>query len=42
MAGILDDISKLIDGSEEFTDEEKKSLKSMCKEAHDMEMEGGE
>ncbi len=41
MAGILDDISKLIDASEEFTEDEKAALKAECKGAYDMEMGGG-
>ena len=41
MAGILDDISKLIDASTEFTDSEKAALKAECKGVYDMEM-GGE
>jgi hypothetical protein len=39
---ILDDILKMVDDSEEFTDSEKKSLKAECKEAYDMEMGGAE
>ncbi len=41
MAGILDDIFKMIDASKEFTDAEKKAIKADCKEAYDMEMGGG-
>ncbi len=41
MAGILDDISKLIDASEEFTEDEKAVLKAECKGIYDMEMGGG-
>lgn len=31
----------MIDDSKEFSDSEKASLKTMCKDAHDMEMGGG-
>ena len=38
---ILDDVFKMVDDSEEFTDAEKKAIRSECKEAYDMEMGGG-
>ncbi len=39
---ILDDIFKMIDASGEFTDAEKKAIKTDCQEAYGMEMgEGG-
>jgi hypothetical protein len=39
---ILDDISKMIQDSDEFSDSEKKSLMAMCKDSYDMEMEAKE
>jgi len=39
---ILDDILKMVDDSDEFTEAEKKSIKAECKEAWEMEMGGGE
>ncbi len=35
---VLDDILKMVDASDEFTDAEKKSIKADCKEAWEMEM----
>jgi hypothetical protein len=35
---ILDDILKMVDSSEEFTKEEKASIKKECKDVYDMEM----
>jgi hypothetical protein len=39
---ILDDILKIVDDSEEFTEAEKKSIRADCKKAWEMEMGGGE
>ena len=39
---ILEDILKMVDDSEEFSDAEKKAIKADCKAAYDMEMGGGE
>jgi len=39
---ILDDISKMIQGSDEFSKTEKDDLMKMCKEASDMETEAAE
>jgi len=35
---VLDDILKMVDASDEFTDAEKKAIKADCKEAWEMEM----
>jgi hypothetical protein len=39
---ILDDILKMVDDSDEFTDSEKAAIKKKCSDDYNMEMGGGE